>query len=139
MATGRAQPAASRSIVNALTGVEELAVLNLAYPVPQPGAALASKRRRRQETERNQRAMVHLQMVEVDQHHFKWSIELQRPGTGKKKSDLEVTICIRDTLHAWWEMIFQDHKSLFLMPNMNKVGYHLGRPSGCFCRHPRRI
>ena len=71
----------------------------------------------------------YLQMVEnsVDQHHFKW---LHRTPTTRRWRDEKLTseitdFGIRDTFTRRVGDEYYRTVSFFLMPNMNKVGYHV--------------
>ena len=71
----------------------------------------------------------YLQMVEnsVDQHHFKWLHRTPKTRHWKEeKLTSEITdFGIRDTFTRRVGDDYFRTISLFLMPNMNKVGYHL--------------
>lgn len=114
--------------------VQELAGIIFAYLGPEPAPLLPRYDVLvRQDGMRSRSArLVHcnfLQMVEnsVDQHHFKW---LHRTPKTRHWKDEQLTseitdFGIRDTFtRRVGDESFRTI-SLFLMPNMNKVGYHL--------------
>ena len=83
-----------------------------------------------------------LQMVEntVDQHHFKW---LHRTPNTKKWTDTELNseyfeFGIRDTFARTGGGERYQTVSYFIMPTMNKTGYHVpeSHPCGMSANHP---
>jgi 5,5'-dehydrodivanillate O-demethylase oxygenase subunit len=126
--------------------VQELAGVIFAYLGPEPAPLLPRYDVLvREDGVRSMSArLVHcnyLQMVEnsVDQHHFKW---LHRTPTTRhwkeEKLTSEVTdFGIRDTFTRRIGDEYYRTISFFLMPNMNKVGYHLpeGHPAAFAATH----
>jgi len=114
--------------------VQELAGIIFAYLGPEPAPLLPRYDVLvREDGVRSMSArIVHcnfLQMVEnsVDQHHFKW---LHRTPKTKQWRDEKLTSDITDfgILDTFTRRVGDESFrtiSLFLMPNMNKVGYHL--------------
>jgi 5,5'-dehydrodivanillate O-demethylase oxygenase subunit len=114
--------------------VQELAGIVFAYLGPEPAPLLPRYDVLvREDGARSMSArMVHcnfLQMVEnsVDQHHFKW---LHRTPKTRHWKDEKLTSQITDfgILDTFTRRVGDESYrtiSLFLMPNMNKVGYHL--------------
>ncbi|HEY6366696.1 MAG TPA: Rieske 2Fe-2S domain-containing protein [Candidatus Binatia bacterium] len=114
--------------------VQELAGIIFAYLGPDPAPLLPRHDVLvREDGVRSLSArLVHcnyLQMVEnsVDQHHFKWLHRTPKTRHWKEeKLTSEVTdFGIRDTFTRRVGDEYFRTISLFLMPNMNKVGYHL--------------
>jgi 5,5'-dehydrodivanillate O-demethylase oxygenase subunit len=114
--------------------VQELAGIVFAYLGPEPAPLLPSYDVLvREDCARSLNGrIVHcnfLQMVEnsVDQHHFKWLHRTPKTRFWKdEKLTSEVTeYGIRDTFTRRVGDEYFRTVSLFLMPNMNKVGYHL--------------
>jgi 5,5'-dehydrodivanillate O-demethylase len=114
--------------------VQELAGIVFAYLGPEPAPLLPRYDVLvREDGVRSMSArMVHcnfLQMVEnsVDQHHFKW---LHRTPKTRQWRDERLTSDVTDfgILDTFTRRVGDESFktiSLFLMPNMNKVGYHL--------------
>jgi len=114
--------------------VQELAGIVFAYLGPEPAPLLPRYDVLvREDGVRSMSArMVHcnfLQMVEnsVDQHHFKW---LHRTPKTRQWRDEKLTSDVTDfgILDTFTRRVGDESfrtVSLFLMPNMNKVGYHL--------------
>ena len=114
--------------------VQELAGIIFAYLGPEPAPLLPRYDVLvREDGVRSMSArIVHcnfLQMVEnsVDQHHFKW---LHRTPKTKQWRDEKLTSDVTDfgILDTFTRRVGNESFrtiSLFLMPNMNKVGYHL--------------
>jgi 5,5'-dehydrodivanillate O-demethylase oxygenase subunit len=114
--------------------VQELAGIVFAYLGPEPAPLLPRYDVLvREDGVRSMSArMVHcnfLQMVEnsVDQHHFKW---LHRTPKTRQWRDEKLTSDVTDfgILDTFTRRVGDESFrtiSLFLMPNMNKVGYHL--------------
>ncbi len=114
--------------------VQELAGIVFAYLGPEPAPLLPRYDVLVREDGARARSarMVHcnyLQMVEnsVDQHHFKWLHRTPKTRFWQdEKLTSEVTeFGIRDTFTRKVGDEYFRTISLFLMPNMNKVGYHL--------------
>ena len=114
--------------------IQELAGILFAYLGPEPAPLLPHYDVLvRQDGVRSMSArIVHcnfLQMVEnsVDQHHFKWLHRTPKTRQWKEeKLTSDVTdFGIRDTFTRRVGDEYFRTISLFLMPNMNKVGYHL--------------
>jgi 5,5'-dehydrodivanillate O-demethylase oxygenase subunit len=114
--------------------VQELAGIVFAYLGPEPAPLLP--RYDALVREDGARAMSarliqcnYLQMVEnsVDQHHFKWLHRTPKTRQWQEeKLTSEITdFGIRDTFTRRVGDEYFRTISLFLMPNMNKVGYHL--------------
>ncbi len=114
--------------------VQELAGIVFAYLGPEPAPLLPRYDVLvREDGTRSLNARVvhcnYLQMVEnsVDQHHFKW---LHRTPKTRLWKDEKLTSEVTDfgILDTFTRQVGDESYrtiSLFLMPNMNKVGYHL--------------
>lgn len=114
--------------------VQELAGMVFAYIGPEPAPLLPRYDVLvREDGARSMSARVihcnYLQMVEnsVDQHHFKWLHRTPKTRQWQEeKLTSEITdFGIRDTFTRRIGDDYFRTISLFLMPNMNKVGYHL--------------
>jgi 5,5'-dehydrodivanillate O-demethylase oxygenase subunit len=114
--------------------VQELAGIVFAYLGPEPAPLLPRYDVLvREDGVRSMSARVihcnYLQMVEnsVDQHHFKWLHRTPKTRSwSEEKLTSEITdFGIRDTFTRRVGGEYFRTISLFLMPNMNKVGYHL--------------
>jgi 5,5'-dehydrodivanillate O-demethylase len=114
--------------------VQELAGIIFAYLGPEPAPLLPRYDVLvREDGVRSMSARIihcnYLQMVEnsVDQHHFKW---LHRTPTTRRWIEEQLTsevtdFGIRDTFTRRVGDEYYRTISFFVMPNMNKVGYHL--------------
>jgi 5,5'-dehydrodivanillate O-demethylase len=114
--------------------VQELAGIIFAYLGPEPAPLLPRYDVLvREDGVRSMSARIihcnYLQMVEnsVDQHHFKW---LHRTPTTRRWKEEKLTseltdFGIRDTFTRRVGDEYYRTISFFVMPNMNKVGYHL--------------